>query len=69
MRACRDCVHLEGGIKNTVHVCTNPFNRGLNLVTGEMEYQRTPEVLRSQWNVADNGCLPRGLWWEPKLGG
>lgn len=64
-KACKDCKHFKGDIKSTLHSCTAPGNMMSYVGTGGTYPWKTPEILRSAWNVVeeDDTCGPEGKWW------
>lgn len=67
MRLCKDCIYLEGGIKNTDHTCEAPENDDIDLVTGEAQRRKTPEQMRSAWNSGQRkDCGVEGVWWKAR---
>lgn len=69
MRACKDCIYLVGGIKNTKHTCEAPENDDINLVTGASVRRKTPEMLRSAWNSGGRqDCGVEGIWFQARRG-
>lgn len=64
MKFCKDCIHYSAPSIATTEKCWAPQNLKVDLVCGDSQPHRRPNVMRNL-EASESCCGSEGAWWTP----